>query len=116
MSLSCSLRHCTDVQDMGEHTGVCPCPICPYPCLFDAVWTYKTRASTLVLAHVLYVFIHVLSTPRGHPGHERAHMCTLVSLSHSLRHRTDAQDTSEHISACPCPYLSLFDTVQTHRT
>ena len=39
-----------------------------------------------------------------------------VSLFLSLRHRVDAQDMSEHISARTCPYFFLFDTAGTPRT
>src|SRR5882762_7401498 len=39
-----------------------------------------------------------------------------MSLSLSLQHRADAQDTSEHISARSCPHLSLFDTARMPRT
>ena len=42
MSVSLSLQHCADVRATSEHTGVCPCPVCPYPCPFDAIQMYKT--------------------------------------------------------------------------
>src|SRR5882762_7545790 len=113
MSLSLSLRHRADAQDTSEHISA---RSCPYLSLFDTARTHRTRASTSVLARVLYVLIPVPSAPWGHRGHERALMCSLVSLSLSLRHCADAQDTSEHISARSCPCLSLFDTARTHRT
>ena len=77
---------------------------------------HRTRASTFVLARVL---ISLSSTPRGCPGHERAQMCSpvpCVPLFLSLRLGGDTQDTSKHISACPCPYFCLFDTARMHRT
>src|SRR5882762_6390512 len=134
--LSLSLQDHADARDTSEHIGARSCPhlslfktvrmhrtsehisarSCPCFSLFDTARTHRTRASTLVLARVLYVLIPVPSTPWGHRGHERALMCSLVSLSLSLRHCADAQDTSEHISARSCPCLSLFDTARTHRT
>src|SRR5882724_7126994 len=69
-----------------------------------------------VLARVL---VSLSSTPRGYTGHERARLCSPVSLFLSLRHRADAQDTSEHKCArpCPvCPYSCPFDSVGTPRT
>src|SRR5882762_8010053 len=65
-----------------------------YPSSFDTTRTPTTRVSTLVLAHAL---VSLSSTLRGHTGHKRAHLCSPVSLSLSLQHRTDAQDMSEHI-------------------
>src|SRR5882762_11176797 len=106
MSLFLSFRPCWDTQDTSKHT-VLTCVLCvlisasldaqntgehisarPCPCfsLFDTTWTHRTRASTLVLARVLYVRNPVPSPP-GHLGHERAHR------AHS----------------CPvCPYLGFF--------
>src|SRR5882762_2938745 len=76
MSLSLSLRHRADAQDTSEHISA---RSCPHLSLFDTARTHRTRASTSVLARVLYVLIPVPSTPWGHPGHERAHRCSLVS-------------------------------------
>src|SRR5882762_5817632 len=39
-----------------------------------------------------------------------------MSLTLSLQHCGDIQDTGEHISACLCPYFSLFNTMWMHRT
>jgi len=106
VSLYPFLRHRVDTQDTSEH--VCARPY-PYFCLFDTAWTHRTRASTSVLARALCVPI----PRRGHPGHERAYRCSLVSLSLFLRHCVDAQDMSEHIGAClcpVCPYSCPFDT------
>src|SRR5882762_10209320 len=116
MSLSLSLRHRADAQDTSEHISA---RSCPYLSLFDTARTHRTRASTSVLARVLYVLIPVPPTPWGHRGHERALMCSLVSLSLSLQHCADAQDTSEHIGAhlCPvCPYPCPLDAMGTLRT
>src|SRR5882762_3965388 len=116
MSSSLSLQDRADAQDTSKHICARPCPVCPYPCPFDAMATPRTRASTLVLARVL---ISLSSTPRRRTGHERAHRCSpmsCMSLSLSLRRHGDTEDTSEHISACLCPHLSLFDTAWMHRT
>src|SRR5882762_7254831 len=116
MSLSLSLRHRAEAQDTSEHISARSCPCFS---LFNTARTHRTRASTLVLARVLYVLIPVPSTPWGHRGHERALMCSLVSSSLSLQARADAQDTSEHIGArpCPvCPYPCPFDAMGTPRT
>src|SRR5882762_2581972 len=104
--------------------------------------TPRTRASTNVLTRVLIslssrprgrtgherahrcspvscMSLSVLSTPWGHRGHKRAHSCSLVSLSLSLQHCADAQNTSEHIGAHPCslcPYPCPFNTMGTPRT
>ena len=116
MSLSLSLRRHGDIEDTSEHINAHSCPCLS---LFDTAQMHRTRASTLVLACVLYVLIPVPSTPWGHRGHERALMCSLVSSSLSLHPRADAQDTSKHISArpCPvCPYPCPFDAMGTPRT
>src|SRR5882762_5242141 len=139
VSSSLSLQDRADAQDTSEHISARSCPCFS---LFDTARTHRTRASTFVLARVLYVLIPVPSTPWRHRGHERALMCSLVSSSLSLQDHVDAQDTSEHIGACPCPVcpylsfrhhrdtkdtsehisarscpcLSLFNTARTHRT
>ena len=90
MSLFLSLQHHADAQDTSEHT---------------------------VLTHVLCVLPYL--TFFRCPEHGRAPMCSPMSwtsLSLSLRHCGDIQDTSKHISARSCPYFSLFDTMRTHRT
>jgi len=79
-----SLQHCVDAQDMSKHIGAHPCPLCIYS---------------------------VPSTPCGHTRHKWAHWCSPVScMSLSLSHWCcgDTLDMSKHISACPCPYLSLW--------
>src|SRR5882762_6166234 len=72
MSLSLSLRRHGDIEDTSEHISARSCP-CLF--LFDTARTHRTRASTSVLARVLYVLIPLPSTPWGHRGHERALMC-----------------------------------------
>src|SRR5882762_8223809 len=107
MSFSLSLQDHADARDTSEHISA---RSCPHLSLFDTTRMHRTRASTSVLARVLYVLIPVPSMPWGHRGHERALMCSLVSSSLSLQDCADAQDMSEHISAhpCPvCPYLSF---------
>src|SRR5882762_2510767 len=71
MSLSLSLRRHGDTEDTSEHISA---RSCPHLSLFDTARTHRTRASTSVLARVLYVLIPVPSTPWGHRGHERALM------------------------------------------
>src|SRR5882762_4654933 len=113
LSLSLFLRHHEDTDNTSEHISA---RLCPSLSLFKTTWTHGTRASTSVLARVL---LSLSSRPRGRTGHERAHRCSLVPSSLSLRHRADAQDTSEHIGArsCPvCPYPSPFDAMGTSRT
>ena len=70
MSLSLSLRRHGDTEDTSEHISA---RSCPHLSLFDTARTHRTRASTSVLACVLYVLIPVPSVPWGHRGHERAH-------------------------------------------
>ena len=107
VSSSLSLQDHVDTQDMSEHISAHPCPVCPYlsfrrhgdtkdtsehisahscPCLllFYTAWMHRTQASTSVLTCVLYILIPVPLMPWGHRGHERALMCSLVSLSLSL--------------------------------
>src|SRR5882762_2289868 len=138
-SFSLPLQRPADSQGTSEHTGARPCPVCPLfyvpstphgragherarrclpvsctsfvPCPFDIPWTRRTRASTPVLARVLYVLFS-MSLP--HPvdaqdtsEHAGARPCPDCHFFMSLRHLVDAQDTSEHTSACSCPYLSL---------
>src|SRR5882762_247670 len=113
LSLSLFLRHREDTDDTSEHISARSCPSLS---LFKTTRTHGTRASTSVLARVL---LSLSSRPRRRTGHERAHQCSLVPSSLSLRHRADAQDTSEHIGArpCPvCPYPSPFDAMGTSRT
>src|SRR5882762_3235665 len=113
VSFSLSLQDHADARDTSEHIGA---RSCPHLSLFKTTRTHGTRASTSVLARAL---ISLSSRPRGRTGHERAHWCSLVPSSLSLRHRADAQDTSEHIGArpCPvCPYPSPFDAMGTSRT
>src|SRR5882762_847022 len=113
VSFSLSLQDHADARDTSEHIGA---RSCPHLSLFKTTRTHGTRASTLVLARAL---ISLSSRLCGRTGHERAHQCSLVPSSLSLRHRADAQDTSEHISArpCPvCPYPSPFDAMGTSRT
>src|SRR5882762_545172 len=93
---SCAIHHLSDfhgnrgiptfVQSLNTlHT----CFVCPYLSLTpttDLLQMHRTRASTSVLARVLYIRNPVPSLP-GHLGHERAHR------AHS----------------CPvCPYLGFF--------
>src|SRR5882762_972847 len=61
-------------------------------CPFDTPWTRRTRASTPVLARVLHI------------------LCSM-----SLRHPMDAQDTSEHTGAHPCPVHPFFHVPSTSR-
>src|SRR5882762_7922265 len=82
VSSSLSLQDHADARDTSEHIGARPCPVCPYPSPFDAMGTSRTRASTLVLAHVLVSFS---STPRGRPGNGREHYSSPVSPSLPLR-------------------------------
>src|SRR5882762_5121320 len=76
MSLSLSLRRHGDTEDTSEHISA---RLCPCLSLIGSARTHRTRVSTSVLTRVLYVLIPVPSTPWGHPGHERAHRCSLVS-------------------------------------
>jgi len=61
-----SFRHpdLMDTQDTSEHTGACLCPVYLFSCIFDILWTHRTRASTLVLAHVLISLSNIPRTPR----------------------------------------------------
>src|SRR5882762_2488901 len=61
---------------MSEHISARSCPCLS---LFDTAQTHRTRASTSVLTHVLYVLIPVPLAPWGHRGHKQAHRCSLVS-------------------------------------
>src|SRR5882762_5661983 len=110
-SLSLSLRHCGDIQDTGEHVSA---RSFPYFSLRHHADAQDTSEHT-VLAHVLDVSTPVPSTLRGHPGHGRAHQCSLISLFLSLRHHVDTQDMSEH-TVLTHVLISLFDTLRTHRT
>ena len=76
MSLSLSLRRHGDTEDTSKHISA---RLCPCLSLIGSARTHRTRVSTSVLTRVLYVLIPVPSTPWGHPGHERAHRCSLVS-------------------------------------
>src|SRR5882762_6561067 len=67
--------------------------------------TSRTWASTLVLTHV---FISLFLTPHRCTGHKRAPVLTRVLCVLTLL-SLDTQSTGKHISACPCPYFSLFD-------
>src|SRR5882762_3503888 len=67
---SLSLQDHADARDTSEHIGA---RSCPHLSLFKTARTHRTRASTSVLARVLYVLIPLPSTPWGHRGHERAH-------------------------------------------
>src|SRR5882762_5540530 len=81
-ALMCSLVSCLsfrchgNTEDTSEHISA---RSCPHLSLFNTARTHRTRVSTSVLACVLYVLIPVPSMPWGHPGHERAHQCSLVS-------------------------------------
>src|SRR5882762_7156298 len=70
VSFSLSLQDHADARDTSEHISA---RSCPHLSLFDTARTHRTRASTSVLARVLYVLIPLPSTPWGHRGHERAH-------------------------------------------
>src|SRR5882762_7736879 len=92
-SLTLSLRHCGDVQNTGEHRCA---RSCPYSSLFDTMRTHRTRASTVCSLVSCVSLSQFLWTPMS-----------WTSLTLSLRHRGDIQDTSEHISARSCPYFFL---------
>src|SRR5882762_8503512 len=113
MSLSLSLRRHGDIEDTSEHISAHSCP-CLF--LFDTARTHRTRASTSVLARVLYVLIPLPSTPWGHRGHERALMCSLVSSSLSSRPRgRTGHERAYRCSPVSCMSLSVLSTPWGHR-
>src|SRR5882762_4817995 len=104
MSLSLSLQHHGDTEDTSEHISA---RLCPCLSLISSAWTHRTRVSTSVLTRVLYVLVPVPSTPWGHPGHKRAHRCSLVfcmSLSLSLlnSYMFIVIDTVRHLYLSDC--------------
>jgi len=145
-SLSIPLQQCTDTADTNGHTGACLCLVCPFfhlfsalrhgvdaearasterahrahlcpVCLFflslDIPWTCRTRASTPVLAHVLCSFFLSLQHPmdaQDTSEHTGARPCPVCLYLISLEHPNpmNAQDTSKHTSARLCPVYLFF--------
>src|SRR5882762_10611726 len=88
-----SLRHCGDIQGMSEHISA---RSCPYSSLFDTMRTHRAQASTVCLLVSCVSLSQFLWMPMS-----------WTSLTLSLQHCGDIQDTSEHISAHLCPYFFL---------
>src|SRR5882762_5016564 len=99
-ALMCSLVSCASAQcrrerdkDTSEHISARSCPRCPHGAEGTGIRTYRTRASTDVLARVLCVRA---VSKRERQGHERALMCSLVSCASARCRRERNKGTSEH--------------------
>ena len=118
-SLSIPLRHHTDAQDMSEHIGARLCCGHHFLCLFNVSRIPKARASTPVLAHILYVLFsclfNTLWTCRTRVSTPVLTCVLYIICFMSFQHPVDAQDTSEHASARPCPVRHLFHVPLTSR-
>src|SRR5882762_5599562 len=60
LSLFLFLRHREDTNNMSKHISACSCPCLS---LFNTARMHRTRASTSMLTHVLYVLIPFPSMP-----------------------------------------------------
>src|SRR5882762_1976741 len=90
-------------EDMSEHISAHLCPRCPHGVKGRGIRTYRTQASTNVLARVLCI---CAVSKRERQGQEQALMCSLMSLMSPWRQRErdkDIQDTGEHQCARSCP-------------
>src|SRR5882762_6126659 len=111
-SLSLSLQHCGDIQDMGEHISA---RSCPYFSPFNTMWMHRTQASTVCSLVSCVSFLILLSLDAQNTGE---HQCARPCPGHlyPCPFNTVGTSTGEHISARSFPYFSLFNTMRTHRT